>query len=258
MASFPDLKDALKVLEDLWGAVWGRRVWAALVTLAVLAFVALTLGQIGSFGKAVYSTFSGWISPTSPPQVPNKDIARTLDGTIKMECLYEVFRFPPEGKLLELIVHSTTDPVASFQTLQISELAYKANPKAIPTKDGMIDKCRITNYGPSSAFNVKISLQVQISERIDNGPQIRIVANKDFVIVIPEVGAAAANAVDLYAWNTTKFFVALVLPKQVELQRLGSVKREIVQLIPAFNLLSFFPAVSNTEPGASAPPLPSR
>jgi hypothetical protein len=82
MPSLSDLKEGLKVLEDLWGAVWGRRIWGVLVAIVVVAIIAVSLTQIGGFGKSIYSEVRGWFSPTSPSQGPPANVPSTPGGCI--------------------------------------------------------------------------------------------------------------------------------------------------------------------------------
>jgi hypothetical protein len=159
-----------------------------------------------------------------------------LDGTLKLDCSREILQLSGDVKLLELIVLDIDDPVATFQEHLMSEYAYKTNPRIIPTYYGMIDKFRITNFGTVPLFNIHVIAQVQFSEQVprDNGViEQRRIASKEFGFSIPQVNPGGSGAVDIYAWNNTRFLAAVHLPKQVELQKLGSSERETVRLLPA-------------------------
>jgi hypothetical protein len=169
----------------------------------------------------------------------------SLDGTIKMECGSEIFKFPPNGKMRELVVHSTEDLPAAFQDHWMSEYAYQTKPEIVPTRGGMIEKCRVTNFGSAPVFNIKIAVRIVFAEHIPRGEimvEQRNVAEKTFVFMIPQVDAGPNDAVDFYAWNLTKFTAMVMLPREVELQRLGSNDRETVQLIPALGMMALYPA----------------
>jgi hypothetical protein len=95
MVSFPDLQGALKMLEDLWGAIWGRRVYAVLVTLVVTAIAVVCLSEIGGFGEGVYKAVIGWISPPAsqvpgaPPLTPRAGCIvdhSTVNGKVIQTC----------------------------------------------------------------------------------------------------------------------------------------------------------------------------
>lgn len=112
----------------------------------------------------------------------------SLDGTIKLECLNEAFQLPADGKLLELVVHSTDSQPASFQSHWLSEYAYRERPDIIPTRNGWIDKCRVTNFGGVPIFNVKIPLSIQFSEHIKKTEimtEQRNIATRPLEIVLP-------------------------------------------------------------------------
>jgi hypothetical protein len=170
-----------------------------------------------------------------------------LDGTVKLECLHDFFQFPADGKFLELISHDENSRFVTLQSAWMSEYASKENPKSIPTKYGMIDKCRLTNFGTAPIFNVKFGGYAQFSEHIprgDNTVEQRIVDSKEFEFLIPQIDPGSAKFVELYAWNTTKFIVSLRFKDRAELQKLASTERESVQLIPALNFVTLWPPES--------------
>jgi hypothetical protein len=62
------------MFEDAFGRRWGPRWWRLFFALAVLAASAFFLGEIGGFGRAIYSTVVEVLRPTKelpPPQTPH-------------------------------------------------------------------------------------------------------------------------------------------------------------------------------------------
>ncbi len=164
-----------------------------------------------------------------------------LDNTIKLECSYEHFRFPDDGKLFEIITSDDTAHTISFQSAWMTRENYALHPDSIGTSRGMINKCVVTNYNNQPVFNLEISLIAQFSDRNKNTGIVSIIDRKNYKFPIQEINAGENNKIDIYIWNNTVFDVILQFSENIELQRLGSAKREPVKLIPATNLVPLFP-----------------
>jgi hypothetical protein len=178
-------------------------------------------------------------------------LSSSLDGTLKFDCSRVILQLSGDVKLLELIVLDINDPIATFQEHLMSEYAYKTNPRIIPTDYGMIDKFRITNFGTVPLFNVHVIAQVQFSEQAprENGVvEQRRIASKEFGFSIPRVNPGGSGAVDIYVWNTTQFLATVLLPKRVELQKLGSNNRETVRLLPPQHGVLVLSPANETKP----------
>ena len=196
-----------------------------------------------------FTLYIGPYDPTAAMTTKNQAVARAgtksqLDGTIKLECIDEKFDFPANGKLWELIASDNNSRTLSFQQHWMTDPAYRENTATIPTRGGFLDKCRISNFGTAPVFNVKISAQVEFSEHIkidERRIEQRSVDVKQYEFMIPQIDPGGDGKVDFYMWNTTKFIVSLIFPDTVELQRLGSIERETVRLIPAYNAATLWP-----------------
>jgi hypothetical protein len=179
----------------------------------------------------------------------------SLDGTLRLECVSEEFKFPADGKLLELIASDDAARTISFQSHWLSEYSYKTKPDIIPTRGGIIDRCRLTNFGQSPVFNVKISVKAQFSEHIPLSAimtEQRIVDVKQYDFVVPQVDPGPGGSVDFYMWSYTKYSVSLMFADKVELQKLGGKDRETVQLIPAHNFVTLWPPQTLSKQDAVA------
>jgi hypothetical protein len=230
--------------------------------------IVLMLGGLGiaAVGAMVYRSENGHFpffgsdgEHAQPATRTASQASSPLDGTIKLECLSEIFRFPADGKLIELIIHSTGERPAAFQNAWISDYAYQQRPDIIPTRGGRIDKCRITNFGTAPVFNIKIEGEIDFSEHIRRDPIVteqRHIAKRTFEILLPQVDPGPAGAADVLVWNTTKFHAAVAFANDVELQRLGSTVRENVKLIPAFAVLSLWPP-ETPAPVQQTPAIPA-
>ena len=178
-------------------------------------------------------------------QTNGKTNRSTLDGIVKLECLKEIFHLPSDGKLLEIVVNDDSARNITFQSHWLSEFAYKTNPNIIPAKYGMIDKCRVTNFGSTPVFNVKLSLEAVFVEHIPLKEKMfeqKEIDRKTVSFQVDQVNAGADSGVDIYVWNTTRFNATLMFSNGAELQRLGSTEREVVRLIPAQRMIALFPA----------------
>ena len=154
---------------------------------------------------------------------------------------------PADGKLLEMIASDNDARTVGFQSHWLSEYAYKTNPNIIPTKFGMIDKCRVINFGAAPIFNVRIAVEVIFSEQIpiaEKTVEQKEIDRKTVHFSVDQVDAGQNNGVEILVWNTTRFLVTLMFANNAELQRLGSAEREDVKLIPAQRLVALFPAGS--------------
>jgi hypothetical protein len=197
--------------------------------------------MVMSAGISVFVAGAIWFA-----EIANKDAPRksTLDGILKFECSRDQFHLPSDGNLLEIVVNDNVARNINFQKHWLSEYAYKANPNIIPTQYGMIDKCRITNFGTAPVFNLKVSVEAVFSEIIPINEimrQQKEVDRKPLIFYVDQVDAGANAGADIYVWNNTKLLVTLMFANSVELQRLGSTEREPVALIPAQRMIALFP-----------------
>jgi hypothetical protein len=167
----------------------------------------------------------------------------SVDGTIKLECSFEKFEFPNDGKLLEFITSDDEARTVGLQSAWMTIENYRAHPDAIPTVYGMINKCRITNYNPWPVFNVGIATSVEFAKKIPIAPnshEQHSLETKAHQFSIPEV--SANGTIDIFVWNLTKYIVFVRFPSEIELQKLGETKRETAKLIPAQNMVVMHPA----------------
>jgi hypothetical protein len=211
---------------------------ATLIKLIVLGFL----------GACVGATTFVWIGLTiSSGGADNAAVARrsTLDGTIKFECVNAIFRPPADGNMLELIASDDNARSLIFQKHWLSTHAYQTNPSIIPTKYGMIDKCRITNFGSVPVFNIRIAAEAIFTEQIPIAEKTfeqKEIDRKTTQFYIDQVHPGESGSVEILVWNTTKFIVTLIFNSDAELQKLGDAERESVKLIPAHRMVALFPS----------------
>jgi hypothetical protein len=149
-------------------------------------------------GLAILVVSAVWFSQISKRDVPQKRSA--LDGTIRFECLQETFNLPADGKLLELVASDNDARTVGFQSHWLSEFAYKSNPSIIPTRYGMIDKCRIVNFGTAPVFNIRITVDAVFSEQIpiaEKTVEQRQIDRKTFHFLVDQVDAGQNNGVEI-------------------------------------------------------------
>ncbi|MCA1516355.1 hypothetical protein [Bradyrhizobium sp. NBAIM01] len=236
-----------------------RGCFAAAAIITLLSFLLLTYEIPVGLGKTIGAGVVGALTlmglvialdwtkqrfESSKSDATSQQKRSALDGTIKFECLQEAFRLPADGKLLELIASDDTARTVGLQSHWVSEHAYNSNPGIIPTRHGWIDKCRITNFGTSPVFNVSINVEAIFSEHIpiaEKTVEQKEIDRKTIRFSVDQVDAGQGNSVDILIWNTTRFLTHLSFANDVKLQRLGSVERENVKLIPAQRMVALFP-----------------
>ena len=151
-----------------------------------------------------------------------------LNQQIKMDCSYGFVEMPLSRSYWELIIDRSIPPMISFQHHQY------------PPTVGLIKfpergyKCMLTNYSGHPIFNVKATIKFQFVEAIWEGTGAHggaIVSSPAKEISIDKVEGIGQNVFEFFIWNYSDFFVTLEIPKIIELQRLGSDKRENAELI---------------------------
>lgn len=165
-----------------------------------------------------------------------------LDQKIKVDCSVEgSLQIPESRKFWEFIITSAEPPNIAFQFHSFPATA-KLEQIDFP-KHGY--KCRITNYSDQPVFKIKAVFKVEFWKRIPpnkDGSNIERLGSKDTAVSIEKIGPGDKEAFEFFVQNITDFDVMLVLPKSLEMQRLGSDKLEIVRPIePSLPAVAIYP-----------------
>lgn len=227
-----------------------RIFWVGLVAIIAIAalFAEHWLGVFNaalkrerSIGKSKLNIWGPWVLIVGGPILgfiwlmmlrgPTDGPKSTLNQQIKMDCSYEAFlKMPPSRLYWELIVGGSIPTTISFQQHQYApDLAEQFI--RFP-KEG--HKCTVTNYSGYPIFNVKATIKFQLQEAVREGAGMHggaIIGSPSHEISIDKIEGAGQNFFEFFTWNYSDFFVYLEIPKTIELQRLGSEKRENVELI---------------------------
>lgn len=170
-----------------------------------------------------------------------KPFASVMDGMIKIDRELAAATMPADGQIIELVIGP--DDATSFQTHWGYKQLFAKHPEVLP--DGQWQSFKVTNFSPSPVFNLRADLHISyIDQKATNeqGNEQKLVDQRTIGMLLPQLDAGTAAAQTIFAFNLSKFLVMIDLPKEAEVQRLGTNDREKIKLIPAsFSTIGLLP-----------------